>query len=57
MQTAIALWCNLIGVTDPTSIQIATGVAGGGTALLVTWIAFVAMLAILKSIGVVMRDL
>jgi hypothetical protein len=46
MQGAMKWWCDLIGVTDPSAVQIATGIAAGGTALLVAWmaLAFVMMI-------------
>lgn len=29
----IEWWCHLIGITDPTAVQIATGIVAGGSAL------------------------
>lgn len=34
MQNAVLWWCDLIGVTDPSAIQIATGIIAAGTAVL-----------------------
>ena len=41
MQAIIARWCDLIGVTNEASIQVATGVVSGGAALFVAYAAFV----------------
>ena len=41
MQAIIARWCDLIGVTNEGSIQVATGVVSGGAALFVAYAAFV----------------
>jgi hypothetical protein len=31
MQVVVTWWCTLIGITDPLSIQIASGIVGGST--------------------------
>jgi hypothetical protein len=41
MQAIIVRWCDLIGVTNEGSIQVATGVVSGGAALFVAYAAFV----------------
>ena len=35
MQRLVAWWCNLIGITDLMAIQVATGIVGGGLALMI----------------------
>jgi hypothetical protein len=40
MEIIVSWWCNLIGIADPTAIQIATGVVGGGLALAIVLIAW-----------------
>jgi len=40
MQAIIVRWCDLIGVTNEGSIQVATGVVSGGAALFVAYAAF-----------------
>jgi hypothetical protein len=45
MERFVTWWCDFIGITDPYAIQIATGVLGGGSALLVAlalWTIFLA---------------
>lgn len=37
MTGLIQWWCHLIGITDAGSIQIAIGIAGGGSALFVAF--------------------
>jgi hypothetical protein len=56
MQAIIARWCDLIGVTNEASIQVATGVVSGGAALFVAYAAFVIVGTILGYIGGVIRD-
>jgi hypothetical protein len=56
MQAIIARWCDLIGVTNEGSIQVATGVVSGGAALFVAYAAFVIVGTILGYIGGVIRD-
>jgi len=41
MQAIIVRWCDLIGVTNEGSIQVAIGVVSGGAALFVAYAAFV----------------
>jgi hypothetical protein len=57
MQAIIARWCDLIGVTNEGSIQVATGVVSGGAALFVAYAAFVIVGTILGYIGGVIRDI
>jgi hypothetical protein len=56
MQAAITWWCNIIGVTDPTSIQIASGVVSGGAALFVAYVALLTVMAIFSLIWAAVRD-
>jgi len=56
MQAIIIRWCDLIGVTNEGSIQVATGVVSGGAALFVAYTAFVIVGTILGYIGGVIRD-
>jgi hypothetical protein len=56
MQPIIVRWCDLIGVTNEGSIQVATGVVSGGAALFVAYAAFVIVGTILGYIGGVIRD-
>ena len=56
MQTAMTWWCNLIGVTDPASIQIAVGIASVGAAIFVLYLANVIRGFILSLIITVVRD-
>jgi hypothetical protein len=56
MQAIIARWCDLIGVTNEGSIQVATGVVSGGAALFVAYAALVIVGAILGYIGGAIRD-
>ncbi|MEZ5901668.1 MAG: hypothetical protein R3D51_19485 [Hyphomicrobiaceae bacterium] len=55
MQGWVKWWCDLIGVTDPGSIQIATGIMAGGTGLLA---AYIAWLLVVFALGLLwaMRD-
>ena len=41
MQAIIVRWCDLIGVTNQGSIQVATGAVSGAAALFVVYAAFV----------------
>ena len=56
MQAIMARWCDLIGVTNEGSIQVAIGVISGGAALFVAYAAFVIVGTILGYIGGVIRD-
>jgi hypothetical protein len=56
MQAAISWWCNLIGVTDPTSVQIAAVVVSGGAALFVAYVALLIVMVIVNLIWAAMRD-
>jgi hypothetical protein len=38
MESFVNWWCHLIGITDTMAIQVATGVMGGGLALLIALI-------------------
>jgi hypothetical protein len=39
MQRLVSWWCDLIAVSDPMAIQVATGVIAGGSLILVAiWI-------------------
>jgi hypothetical protein len=53
MQAIIVRWCDLIGVTNEGSIQVATGVVSGGAALFVAYAAFVIVGA---AIGVAVNE-
>jgi hypothetical protein len=46
MQGLVAWWCNLIGVTDSTSIQIATGIVSAATALVICWLAIMVVIRV-----------
>jgi hypothetical protein len=35
MERFVSWWCNFIGIYDPVAVQIASGVLGGGSALLI----------------------
>jgi hypothetical protein len=56
MQAIIVRWCDLIGVTNEGSIQVAIGVVSGGAALFVAYAAFVIAGTVLGYIGGVIRD-
>jgi hypothetical protein len=56
MQAIMARWCDLIGVTNEGSIQVAIGVVSGGAALFVAYAAFVIAGTVLGYIGGVIRD-
>jgi hypothetical protein len=56
MQAIIVRWCDLIGVTNEGSIQVATGIVSGGAALFVAYAAFVIVGTVLGYIGGVIRD-
>ena len=56
MQAIIARWCDLIGVTNEGSIQVATGVVSGGAALFVAYATFAIVGTILGYIGGVIHD-
>jgi hypothetical protein len=43
-------WCHLIGIPDPTAIQVATGIVGGGSALLIVLIIYLVVMGILQVI-------
>jgi hypothetical protein len=48
MQTAATWWCNLIGITDLNSVNIAVGIVGGVSFLipvLIAWMIFWGLLA------------
>ena len=47
MQHVVTWWCTLLGITDPLSIQIASGIVGGSTLIyspFVTWWLFSAII-------------
>jgi hypothetical protein len=48
MQVVVTWWCTLIGITDPFSIQIASGIVGGSTLIyspFLAWWLFSAIIA------------
>jgi hypothetical protein len=48
MQHVVAWWCTLLGIADPLSIQIASGIVGGSTLIyspFVAWWLFSAIVA------------
>ena len=48
MQHVVTWWCTLLGITDPLSIQIASGIVGGSTLIyspFVAWWLFSAIIA------------
>jgi hypothetical protein len=48
MQGLVKWWCDLIGVTDSTSIQIATGIVSAAAALVICWLA---MMVVIRVVG------
>lgn len=48
MQSLIGWWCAFIGVTDPFSIQVATGVVAGGLVMTVVGLVVSGTLAIIS---------
>lgn len=57
MQDFVNWWCNLIGVTDPTSIQIAAGVISGGIALFIGYIALLVAYVVVSLVPAAIRAL
>ena len=51
MEKMVDWWCNLVGISDPTAIQIATGVFGGGLALAVIFVASQLVVELLEFIA------
>jgi hypothetical protein len=50
MQGWVNWWCQLIGITDPTSAQIATGIVGGGTMIIAAWCAIMVASMVIAAI-------
>jgi hypothetical protein len=40
MQHVVTWWCTLLGITDPVSIQIASGIVGGSTLIYSPFVAW-----------------
>jgi hypothetical protein len=50
MEKMVEWWCHVVGINDPTAVQIATGVFGGGLALAAIFIAWRLIVELLKFI-------
>ena len=50
MESFVNWWCHLIGITDTMAIQVATGVMGGGLALLVALILWTIAMVLFEAI-------
>ena len=48
MESFVHWWCELIGVTSPYAVIIATGVVAGGTLLLAAYVIIFVFFAIIK---------
>lgn len=55
VQEIVTLWCNMLGIVDPASIQIASGIVGAGSLLFLAF-CVVAMLFGLIAAVVVALD-
>jgi hypothetical protein len=51
MEKMVEWWCNFVGITDPTAVQIATGVFGGGLALVAIFVTWQLIVELLKFIS------
>jgi hypothetical protein len=40
MQHVVTWWCTLLGITDPLSVQIASGIVGGSTLIYSPFVAW-----------------
>ena len=50
MESLVNWWCHLIGITDTMAIQVATGVMGGGLALLIALILWTIAMVLFEAI-------
>jgi hypothetical protein len=50
MESFVNWWCHLIGITDTMAIQVATGVVGGGLALLIALILWTIAMVLFEAI-------
>jgi hypothetical protein len=50
MESFVNWWCHLIGITDIMAIQVATGVVGGGLALLIALILWTIAMVLFEAI-------
>jgi hypothetical protein len=55
MQLVITWWCTFIGITDPLSIQIASGIVGGSTLIYLPFVAWWLLTAIAGTVCPMMR--
>jgi hypothetical protein len=52
IQEYVNWWCNLLGVVDPASVQIASGIVAGGSLLLVAfYVIFVILYLVSTLVG------
>jgi hypothetical protein len=50
MQHVVAWWCTLLGIADPLSIQIASGIVGGSTLIYSPFVAWRLLSAIIARV-------
>jgi hypothetical protein len=50
LQNAVDWWCRLVGISDPTAIQIAVGIVGAASLLLVVWLAAILLFAAIAAL-------
>jgi hypothetical protein len=47
MESFVAWWCNLIGITSPGAIEVASGILGASIVICAVWVVLVIVLGLI----------